>query len=157
MMFRATATAPPTQDMPAVADTIPLTVLQLDHPAPAAGWTAYLAGRGVEIVEDDLGREAISRGDAKILLDEQRKREAKRAELLARADEAAEQFDREWRAQLGVGIPASAIPAGMTYAAAVASAELDGVGYRPRATLVADVLDNDAETMMFHPFPADEE
>ena len=41
------------------------------------------------------------------------------------------------------------IPHGMTYGQAVASAELDSVGYRPRASVVADALDNSG--MTFHP------
>ena len=58
-------------------------------------WAAYLAGFGIATVTDDIGREAISRADAKMLLDEQREREARRAELLRRADEAA--IESTWR------------------------------------------------------------
>ena len=43
------------------------------------------------------------------------------------------------------------IPAGMTYAAAALSAELDAVGYRPRRSSVAeDLLDNGGGGLVFH-------
>ena len=60
------------------------------------------------------------------------------------------------RASLGVGVPASAIPPGLSYAEAVASAELNAQTYRPRASVVADALDNSG--MTFHSFgPASDE
>jgi hypothetical protein len=42
-----------------------------------------------------------------------------------------------------------AIPAGMTYGEAVASAELDSQTYRPRASMVEDLFDGGG--MVFHP------
>jgi hypothetical protein len=45
--------------------------LDLGEP-PVGGWVAYLAGRGLEVLTDDLGRPAVSRADARQLLDERR-------------------------------------------------------------------------------------
>ena len=44
----------------------------------------------------------------------------------------------------------------MTYGEAIASAELDSQAYRPKTTLIADVLDNSADTLIFHPMPDEE-
>ena len=57
--------------------------------------------------------------------------------------------DQRFRASVGVGLPVSAIPHGMTYGEVVASAELDSQPYRPRATLVEDLLGNSDE-LTFH-------
>jgi hypothetical protein len=138
-------TAPDTEADPVVPQKlIPLSVLRLELPDLD---TASLAGRDdVAIVLDDVGRAAIARSDAKMLIDEQRAREERQRELLAAADLAAEQYDRAWRASLGVGVPASMIPPGSTYLAAVLDAELNSAadGYRPRRSTVAeDLLSND--------------
>ena len=50
----------------------PLSHLELDLPAPVEGWAVFLAGRGVEVTLDDIGRMSVSRGDARQLLIEQR-------------------------------------------------------------------------------------
>jgi hypothetical protein len=55
---------------------VPLSVIELDLPAPVEGWTSYLASRNIEIVTDDLGRLSISRADAKQLFDERPEGEA---------------------------------------------------------------------------------
>jgi hypothetical protein len=150
-MFR-TAPAPvaePAPDVMVSADVIPLTHLALDLPEPPFGWRAYLADRHIEIVLDDLGRSAVSRGDARRLFDEHHDDEALKAEKRAAAEKRAIEADRQFRAQLGVGVPPSAIPAGMSYSAAALSAELDALDYRPRrATVAEDLLSNDG--MTFH-------
>ena len=114
------------------------------------GWTAYLNNIGVEVVEDSIGRSAIAHNDARRLFDEHREAEAVKAELRARQEREAIESDQRFRAQLGAGVPASAIPAGLSYAEAVQSAELDAQSYRPRRTsVVEDLLSNDGIT--FHP------
>jgi hypothetical protein len=153
-MFHRTpeaVTAEPTHVDP--AELIPLSVLQLDLPAPGEGWDAYLTSRGVSITIDDVGRPAIARTDARMLIAEQREREVRQAEHRARQEAAAIEADQRFRARLGHGIPSDVVPHGMTYAEAAALAELDRVPYSPRASLVADVLDNSADTMVFHPYP----
>jgi hypothetical protein len=94
-------------------EPIPLSHLELDLPAPSAsGWPAYLAGLGISIVLDDLGRAAVSRADAKRLFDEHREHEARAREVRERAEQAAIEADRRRRAALRPGIPADLIPPG---------------------------------------------
>ena len=73
----------------------------MDPPA-VVGWAVYLAGRGIAIQVDDIGRQAIARADARQLLDEQREmREiARKHELIERQ---AVEADRQRRAQLWQG------------------------------------------------------
>ena len=84
-MFRNTPAVNTEQvdtQVPAPAEPIPLSVLTLDlAEPPIEGWAAYLAGRGVELTLDDVGRLAVSRSDARMLLTEKREAEARRAEF----------------------------------------------------------------------------
>jgi hypothetical protein len=123
--------------------------LSLDAPSVVGGWDVYLAGHGVAVVADDIGRPAVARAAARMLIAEQREREARSREKAAEVERQLIERDQQFRAQLGVGVPASAIPHGMTYGQAVASAELDGQEYRPRASVVEDLLSNDG-SMTFH-------
>jgi hypothetical protein len=150
-MFRTVAAAdPPTHvDVDPPAELIALSVLALDLPAPDEGWATYLADRGISITIDDIGRASVSRSDARQLLTEQRENEAWKAEMRAAAEKQAVEADQRFRAELGVGVPASAF-AGMTYAEAVAAAELDSQVYRPRASVIEDLLSNDG-SLTFHP------
>jgi hypothetical protein len=73
-----------------MCDLIPLSVLALDFDPPVAGWGPLFEAEGVEQVEDDIGRAAISRNDAARLFgarraayafaeDQRRRREAEMA------------------------------------------------------------------------------
>jgi hypothetical protein len=129
------------------SEVIPLSVLELDLPAPGEGWPTYLTGRGVEVTLDDIGRAAISRADARQLFDEQREAEVRRRERAAQLERQAVERDQQRRAPLGQGVK---IPAGMSYAEAVMQAELDSQTYQPgRRSLVEDLFDNSGIT--FHP------
>jgi hypothetical protein len=129
------------------ADVIPLSHLELDLVAPVEGWTVFLAARGVEVTLDDIGRMSVSRGDARQLLIEQREAEVRRREKAAELERQAVERDRAWRAQLGGGIPANAIPDGVAPAAAMLQAAVDA---RPRRTSVLqEALAGEALT--FHP------
>jgi hypothetical protein len=139
------------------ADPVPLSVLSLDLNPPATGWHAYLTGRGIEVVTDDLGRSAIGRADAKQLFDEQHEAEARKAEMRAAVERQAVEADRLWRAALPHGVSADLIPAGSTFAEAALSAELDSVGYRPRRATMAEDLFSRDKTMVYHPIVSDEE
>jgi hypothetical protein len=140
----------PAPDVRALSeDLIPLSHLALDLVEPPAGWSAFLADRHIAIAVDDVGRLAVSRDNARTLLSEQREHEAHVREMAAEQERQAIEQDQRFRASLGVGVPAHLIPAGMTYAEMVASAELDSQTYRPRASMVEDLLDNGG--MTFHP------
>ncbi len=154
-MFRSTppVIAGPTahHDVAPSDDLVPLVVLELSLGEPGlGGWPLECARRGITIVEDDIGRPSVTRSDAKRLIAEKRADEARQAQLRAAAEKRAIEQDQAFRAQLGRGIPASAIPAGMTYAAALMEAELDAQAYRPsRASMAEDLFDNSG-TMTFH-------
>jgi hypothetical protein len=144
-------------DMAAIDGVISLSELSLDLDPPTTGWNVYLAGRGIEVVTDDIGRSAIGRADAKQLFDELREAEARKSEMRAVVERQAIEADRLWRSQLPHGVSADLIPAGSTFAEAVLSAELDSVGYRPqRATMAEDLFSRD-DAMVYHPIVSDEE
>jgi hypothetical protein len=83
-----TAPEPTEHDIVRVPDdTVPVSMLALDlGEAPAEGWAAYFAARNVPVQADDLGRLAVARSAARMLLVEHRQREAE----MARHRKAAE-------------------------------------------------------------------
>jgi len=100
------------------------------------------AGRGVLVVEDDLGRPSISYADARRLVSERR-------EAAARARELAERHDQELEEQrlasLHVGVPA--VPGELPSTALLMSARDE----RPRRqSMVEHALSNDGG-FVFHP------
>jgi hypothetical protein len=151
-MFQ-TAIAEPAVKVP-VEELIPLSVLQLDLPVPGDGWNVFLAGRGIEVLTDDLGREAVARSDARRLLTEQREYEARRAEFIAAADRQAEEFDRVRRSQLFRGIPADLIPPGALPAEAMVAAAHDA---RPRRESVLETALSNSGEITFHPYSAEDD
>src|SRR5215211_5481355 len=92
------------------ADLIPLSHLSLDLPAPAEGWPANLSSHGIQVLADDLGRDAISRGDAKRLLTERRENELRQREVIARIELEAEKRDQAFRAALPKGLAWHEVP-----------------------------------------------
>jgi hypothetical protein len=113
--------------------------LDLELPS-GVEWRSFLAGKGVAVLTDEVGRLAVSVPDAKRLIAEQRDLEASQREQRARSELQAVERDRLWRAQLPTGVPASLIPAGMSIAEAFQQAELDSLRYAPkRTTLIEDV------------------
>jgi hypothetical protein len=66
---------------------IPLSHLGLDLEPPLDGWSVFLRDRGVEVVEDDLGRPSVPRHVLAELVVEHREREARIA--AQRAEQAA--------------------------------------------------------------------
>ena len=154
-MFNKTPVTEPAHEVSDMPDTpIPLTHLALDLPEPPIGWAAYLNNIGVEVVEDDIGRASIHRHDARMLLSEHRVDEVRKAEMRAAAEKRAVEADQRWRASLPSGVPAGALPPGMSYAEAVHQASLDSLTYQPRRTsVVEDLLSNDGIT--FHPIQHD--
>jgi hypothetical protein len=146
-MFRTTApVAEPASDHDTAEDLVPLSVLQLDLDPPAGGWDAYLTGRGVDVVVDDIGRKAISRADARQLFDEQREAEAHAREVVERQEREAVERDRAFRAALPTGLHWTDIPAGVTAPELWAQTEKDS---QPRRrSMLEEALAGEA--MTFH-------
>jgi hypothetical protein len=97
-----------------MGEPVPLSELERDLPAPAAGWAAELAGRGVAVVLDDLGRAALDRATARALFAEYRESEARKARVRAEIERRAVEADQRFRASLPAGIPAGAVPEGIS-------------------------------------------
>jgi hypothetical protein len=81
-------------------ELIAISILSLDLSEPIVGWEASLSERGIELLEDDIGRKAISREDARTLMAESREHEARVLEEQRRRD--AERADLK----LPAGVPA---------------------------------------------------
>jgi hypothetical protein len=153
-MFRSTVTAPaPPADVVDTSDLIPLSVLELDLPAPATGWLIELDRRGIAVVADDIGRDSLTKDDARELITEHRENEARKARHREETERRAIEADQQWRAQLSPGIPWYEIPAGVTAAEMWAQAEHDA---RPkRRSLLEDALANTG-SMEYHPLRDEE-
>jgi hypothetical protein len=156
-MFRSPVVAdPPTHVEESTSELIPLSILQLDLPAPVEGWNSYLNSRSIPVVEDDLGRAAVARSVARMLLAEQREQEARSRELAAERERQAIEADRLRRAQIHPGIPAYLIPDGVSPGLAMAQAERLSQK-SVRTTLLEHELSGAGDTMVFHSFVPDEE
>ena len=81
---------------------IPISHLSLDLSEPIVGWEASLSERGIELLEDDIGRKAISREDARTLMAERREVEERILEDQRRRD--AERADD--KVPVSAGVPA---------------------------------------------------
>jgi hypothetical protein len=129
-------------------EPVPLSVLELDLPAPTIGWAAGLAEKGIRTVLDDLGRLCVSRGDARRLFEEHREAESRKREMAARQEQLAVEADRAFRAQLSPGIPWYQLPDGVSFAQAAAAAEAEA---HPRRTPTrGEWLFGETDTMVFH-------
>jgi hypothetical protein len=137
------------------ADLIPLSHIGLDLPAPGDGWAAYLTGRGIPITEDDIGRQCISRADAKQLFDEHRENEARQREAAARVEAEAILRDREFRASLPRGLAWYHLPDGVSYAQAAAEAE--AAAHPRRTPSRGEWLFGETDTMVYHELPQEED
>jgi hypothetical protein len=150
MMFRSTATAtePAPDGVAPAVDLVPVSHISLDLSEPGCGWVAYLNGRGVEVVTDDIGRPSIARADARQLFDEHRESEARKQAALARQELEAIERDKAWWSQLPVGLPWYEIPDGVPPSAAMLQAAKDDSPRR--RSLTEDLLDR-RDSMVFHP------
>jgi len=116
-------------------ELIPISHLSLDLSEPIVGWAAALSERGIELLEDDIGRKAISREDARTLMAERREREARVLEDQRRR--RAERADLK----LPTGVPAID---GSPYEAMVAAGGMvlpsEEFGRRPRPNFLEEEL-----------------
>ena len=135
-MFRAAAALPVEDVADPWSDLLPLSLLQLEMDAPD-DWRPYLEARGVAVVVDDVGRDSVSRADARTLLAERRQALAAEREAAARHRERleheAEEQDRIRRSQIWGGLPAERVPEGVAPAAAMLQMAADA---RPKRTSV---------------------
>jgi hypothetical protein len=74
--------------------TVPLKILELEMDRPVEGWPMFLGARAIKIIPDDLGRDSVSRGDARRLLDERREQELRRAALQRLQERLLRRFRR---------------------------------------------------------------
>jgi hypothetical protein len=148
-MFNKATVAEPVPDVEVPPDVIPVSHLSLDLDEPPIGWVAYLTGRGVAVVEDDLGRPSIPRAAAKMLFDEHRADEVRKAEMRAECEKRAVEADREWRAQMPRGVPWYEIPDGVLPVVALTAA--DRAAQPRRTPSQAEWLFGEVDdTMVFH-------
>ena len=152
-MFKTPARVvqPPRDVGPAVpieVGVVTLSHLSLDLSEPPLGWVAYLAGRGVAVVEDDLGRPSIPRAAARMLFDEHRADEVRKAEHRQRQEREAVEADREWRSQLPHGVPWYEIPDGVLPAVAMTAA--DKAAQPRRTPSHAEWLFGEVDGVVFH-------
>src|SRR5829696_8702363 len=142
-MFRVAAALPVEDVADPWSDLLPLSLLSLEMDAPD-DWRPYLEARGVAVVVDDVGRLAVSRGDARILLAEYREMVAAERKAAARRHERlereAEERDRERRAQIWQGVPAASFPDGVSATSVLLQAVRDS---RPkRESVLQEALSN---------------
>ena len=111
--------------------TIPLSHLSLDLAVPTAGWPSFFSSRGVEVVDDDLGRPAVPRSAVADLIAERAADQERRVREQARR--ARERKPRPT-------VPGIRVPAGTTASAL--------------AVMVA--ADRDREDRGWHPYGSGE-
>jgi hypothetical protein len=128
-------------------DSIPLSQLSLDLPEPVGGWAAYLKGRGIDVVTDDIGRASIARADARQLLNEYRSGEAEKARRRKLAEAQAVADDQLRRAQIWQGVPADHMPPGVPPAAAMLQTARDA---QPKRTTPLEEALANSGTLTYH-------
>jgi hypothetical protein len=131
-------------------ESIPLSVLALDLPAPAAGWPAELRRRGIPVEADDVGRPSVTRAVARDLLAEHRENEARKARIQQEAERRAVEADQAFRAQLAPGIPAGAVPEGVSPAQLLMLSDPSRSEGRRQSVLEHALQHRDGATV-FHP------
>jgi hypothetical protein len=115
--------------------TVPLKILELEMDRPVDGWPMFLGARAIAIIPDDLGRDSVSRGDARRLLDERREQELRAAALRRLAEREAIEADERRRAQIWQGVPAAALPPDASPASVMLQAAKEA---RPKRTSVLE-------------------
>jgi hypothetical protein len=103
---------------------------------------------------DDIGRMAVARDDARLLLTEKRERQAEQARRRKLAEAQAVADDQIRRAQIWQGIPADDLPPGVAPAAVMLQTSRDA---RPKRTSVLQEALAGSETLTYHPLPASAE
>jgi hypothetical protein len=133
------------------AEPVPLSVLALDLDTPAVGWVAELNRRGVAVIEDDLGRQAIDRSSARAIYSEHFESEARKARKAQELEAQLVAADELRRALLPKGIPANEVPPGMSPAGWLMATEPVPAG---RVSVVEDALAGSGT--IYHPLGGEE-
>jgi hypothetical protein len=130
-----------------------LVELERDLAAPVDGWAAELSRRGVVVVADDLGRQAIDRSSARAIYAEHREQQEAAARKRAEIERQAVAADEARRAALPKGIPVDAVPTG------VSAAELmmlsDPFPVKRRQSVLEHALENPGGATVFTPISED--
>jgi hypothetical protein len=135
------------------AEPVPLTELERDLPAPAAGWAAELDRRGVAVVLDDLGRAAVDRATARVLFAEHREQQEAAARRRAEIEQRAIEADQRFRASLPAGVPAGAVPEGISGGQLMMLS--DPMQGSRRQSVLEHALEHPDGALIFHPINED--
>ena len=155
-MFRNTATPaaePPVPVEVPPAELIPLSHLSLDLSTPVTGWSAFLTVRNIAIVSDDVGRDSITKADARTLIAEKHENERRAQEVAKQNEQRMIEADRVHRAQIWGGLHWAEIPDGVLPVQAMTQAAHDA--QPKRLSPLQEALAG--ESMTYHPIPQDEE
>ena len=124
-----------------------LVELERDLGAPPLGWPSELAGRGVVVFEDDLGRAAVERSAARAIYAEHREQQEAAARRRAEIERRVIEADERFRDSLPAGIPAGAVPEGVTPGMLLMLS--DPMQGPRRRSVLEDALANDGT--VYHP------
>ena len=126
-----------------------LVELERDLPSPADGWAAELNRRGVVIVADDLGRQAIDRSTARAIYAEAREQQEAAARRRAEIEQRLIAADEARRAALPKGIPVDAVPTGMSAAELLMLS--DPFPATRRQSVLEHALQHPSGALVYHP------
>jgi hypothetical protein len=101
-------------------------------------------------VEDDIGRRAISRDAARLLLEELRLEEERKARHAAELERRAVEADQAFRAALPPGIRADQVPAGLSAAMLMCAADPMGQESR-RQSVLEHALEHPSGAIIYTP------
>jgi hypothetical protein len=133
---------------------VPLSVLSLDHPQPAEGWSNFLGRKAITIRPDHIGRDAISSHDAQALLHEQRANELRAMKLRQLQEQLAVEADELRRSQIWKGVSADAMPSGVAPASVMLQLDKDS---QPRRTTPLEEALSNTGSLTYHAWPNEDE
>jgi hypothetical protein len=131
------------------AERVPLSELALELPVPPDGWAAELAARGVAVVLDDLGRACVDRAVARDLFAAYRSQQEAAARRRVELEEELVAADAARRAAMPRGIPAGAVPEGISAAQLMMLSDPMDRGSR-RESVLEHALSNGGQPV-YHP------
>lgn len=128
-----------------------LAELDRDLGTPAVGsWAVELAGRGIEVVRDDLGRLAVDRSSARDIYAEHFEAEARTARKRAELERQAIERDQAFRNSLPAGVSVGSVPEGLTAGMLMMLADPEHQRSR-RQSVLEHALEHPAGAVVFTP------